>query len=81
MYPAYNRPLEVHWGDSAGFQGEGGLVVSAEAELDLGVLAVTEQTVRQYLEAVGDEQPAYFDLALAPPLALSAWFDSTDHLD
>jgi 3-hydroxybutyryl-CoA dehydratase len=49
------------------------LVVSAEAELDLGVLAVTEETVRQYLDAVGDEQPAYFDLALAPPLALSAW--------
>ena len=49
------------------------MVVSAEAELDLGVLAVTDETVRQYLEAVGDEQPAYFDLALAPPLALSAW--------
>ena len=48
-------------------------MVSAEAELDLGVLAVTEETVRQYLVAVGDEQTAYFDLALAPPLALSAW--------
>ena len=41
------------------------MVVSAEAELDLGVLAVTDETVRQYLDAVGDEQPAYFDLALA----------------
>ena len=48
-------------------------MVSAEAELDLGVLAVTDVAVRQYLDAVEDEQPAYFDLALAPPLALSAW--------
>jgi len=49
------------------------LAVSAGAELDLGVWAVTEEKVRQYLSAVGDQQPAYFDLALVPPLALSAW--------
>jgi 3-hydroxybutyryl-CoA dehydratase len=49
------------------------LAVSAGAELDLGVWTVTEEKVRQYLSAVGDQQPAYFDLALAPPLALSAW--------
>jgi len=49
------------------------LAVSAGSELDLGVWTVTEDKVRQYLNAVGDEQPAYFDLAMAPPLALSAW--------
>ena len=60
-------------GGSGSFQGERGLAVSAEAELDLGAWTVTEDRVRQYLAAVGDQQPAYFDLALAPPLALSAW--------
>ena len=49
------------------------MAVSAGSELDLGVWTVTEDKVRQYLNAVGDEQPAYFDLAMAPPLALSAW--------
>jgi len=49
------------------------LAVSAGSELDLGVWTVTEDKVRQYLNAVGDEQPAYFDLSMAPPLALSAW--------
>ena len=49
------------------------MAVSAGAELDLGVWTVTEEKVRQYLIAVGDQQPAYFDFALAPPLALSAW--------
>ena len=54
-------------------QGGDGLAVSAGSELDLGVWTVTEDKVRQYLNAVGDEQPAYFDLSMAPPLALSAW--------
>ena len=49
------------------------MAVSAGSELDLGVWTVTEDKVRQYLNAVGDEQTAYFDLAMAPPLALSAW--------
>ena len=49
------------------------MAVSAGSKLDLGVWTVTEDKVRQYLNAVGDEQPAYFDLAMAPPLALSAW--------
>ena len=49
------------------------MAVSAGSELDLGVWTVTEDKVRQYLDAVGDEQPTYFDLAMAPPLALSAW--------
>ena len=49
------------------------MAASAGSELDLGVWTVTEDKVRQYLNAVGDEQPAYFDLAMAPPLALSAW--------
>ena len=49
------------------------MAVSAGSELDLGVWTVTEDKVRQYLDAVGDEQLAYFDLAVAPPLALSAW--------
>ena len=48
-------------------------MVSAGSELDLGIWTVTEDKVRQYLDAVGDKQPAYFDLAMAPPLALSAW--------
>lgn len=49
------------------------MAVSAGSELDLGVWTVTEDKVRQYLNAVGDEESAYFDLAMAPPLALSAW--------
>jgi len=49
------------------------LAVSAGAELNLGVWTVTEDKVRRYLNAVGDEHPDYFDLSMAPPLALSAW--------
>ena len=42
-------------------------------DLELGTWTVTEDVVRQYLEAVGDTQPAYFDCKLAPPVALAAW--------
>ena len=46
---------------------------SADAELDLGHWKVTEDWVSQYLNAVGDQQPAYFEHRMAPPLALAAW--------
>ena len=41
-------------------------------ELDLGAWTVNEEFVAAYLEAVGDESPAYFQHRLAPPLALAA---------
>ncbi len=42
-------------------------------DLELGTWTVTEDAVRQYLGAVGDAQPDYFDGKLAPPVALAAW--------
>ncbi|MCI0798243.1 MAG: MaoC family dehydratase N-terminal domain-containing protein [Chloroflexi bacterium] len=47
--------------------------VNTGTDLELGTWTVTEDAVRQYLEAVGDTQPAYFDCKLAPPVALAAW--------
>ena len=44
-----------------------------DTDLELGTWTVTEDAVRQYLGAVGDAQPAYFDCKLAPPVALAAW--------
>ena len=44
-----------------------------DTDLELGTWTVTEDAVRQYLGAVGDVQPAYFDCKLAPPVALAAW--------
>ena len=49
------------------------MAVSSDTDLELGTWTVTEDAVRQYLGAVGDAQPAYFDCKLAPPVALAAW--------
>jgi 3-hydroxybutyryl-CoA dehydratase len=42
------------------------------AQLDLGSWRVTEASVEEYLRAVGDTLPLYFELGLAPPIALAA---------
>ena len=44
-----------------------------ELEIQLGCWTITEDSVRQYLGAVGDSQLAYFDHLMVPPLALSAY--------
>ena len=41
--------------------------------LDLGECLVSEDRVRRYLGAVGDEHRVYFDHSLAPPVAMTAW--------
>ena len=41
-------------------------------DVDLGSWAVTEVFLREYLEAVGDATPAYFQHGLVPPVALAA---------
>lgn len=46
---------------------------SLESEIQLGCWTLNEDSVRQYLTAVGDSQQVYFDLHLVPPLALSAY--------
>ncbi|HEU0020434.1 MAG TPA: hypothetical protein VFR55_01990 [Dehalococcoidia bacterium] len=47
--------------------------ISPESAIQLGSWTVTEELARQYLAAVEDSQPAYFDHRLFPPLALSAY--------
>ena len=42
------------------------------AQLDLGSWRVTERSVEAYLGAVGDTLALYFELGLAPPIALAA---------
>lgn len=49
------------------------MAVTVEPGLDLGECLVTEDRVRRYLEAVGDEHRVYFDHSLAPPVAMTAW--------
>jgi len=44
-----------------------------ELEIQLGCWTIPEDSVRQYLGAVGDSQLAYFDYVMVPPLALSAY--------
>ena len=44
-----------------------------ERDIDLGSWQLTEEKIRQYLEAVGDSPELYFQHGLAPPLALSAY--------
>ena len=44
-----------------------------DVEIDLGAWEITGESVRGYLQAVGDTLPIYFQRHLAPPLALSAW--------
>lgn len=44
-----------------------------EHDIDLGSWQLTEEKIRQYLEAVGDSPELYLRHGLAPPLALSAY--------
>lgn len=44
-----------------------------EQDIDLGSWQLTEERIRQYLEAVGDSPELYLQHGLAPPLALSAY--------
>lgn len=44
-----------------------------EQDIDLGSWQLTEEKIRQYLEAVGDSPELYLQRGLAPPLALSAY--------
>lgn len=44
-----------------------------ETDIDLGCWQLTEEKLRQYLEAVGDTPDLYLQHGLAPPLALSAY--------
>ena len=41
--------------------------------IDLGSWSLTEESVRKYLDATGDEQGIYAETGLAPPLALCAY--------
>jgi acyl dehydratase len=45
---------------------------SLETDIDLGVWPMTEERVKRYLDAVGDDSQAYFHYSLVPPLALAA---------
>ncbi len=47
--------------------------LTVEPGLDLGECLVTEDRVRQYVEAVGDQQRVYFGHSLIPPVAMTAW--------
>ncbi len=49
------------------------MAAMGEPGLDLGECLVSEDRVRRYLGAVGDEHPVYFDHSLAPPVAMTAW--------
>lgn len=44
-----------------------------EKDIDLGSWQLTEEKIRQYLEAVGDSPELYLRHGLVPPLALSAY--------
>ena len=43
-----------------------------ECEFEIGRWRLTEDSVRRYLDAVGDDQQEYFQLGLVPPLFLTA---------
>lgn len=49
------------------------LVEAAETAIDLGSWTLTEESVREYLDAVGDDLGVYGESGLAPPLALCAY--------
>ena len=46
---------------------------AAESEFNIGHWHITDDSVRQYLEAVGDPQQEYYQLGLVPPLILTAY--------
>ncbi len=47
--------------------------IATETAIDLGSWTLSEESVREYLDAVGDNQGIYAEAGLAPPLALCAW--------
>ena len=47
--------------------------ITAGAAIDLGSWTLTEQSVREYLDAVADDLGLYMEAGLVPPLALCAW--------
>ena len=47
--------------------------IAEGAAIDLGSWTLTEKSVREYLDAVGDYLTVYSDAGMAPPLALCAW--------
>jgi acyl dehydratase len=47
--------------------------MSPESEIKLGVWTASEESVRQYLKAVGDTRLEYFESNLVPPLSLAAY--------
>ena len=46
---------------------------SLETDIELGVWHISEDRVRQYLDAVADQSQEYFHHSLVPPLALAAY--------
>ena len=47
--------------------------ITAGAAIDLGNWTLTQPSVREYLDAVGDDLGVYAEAGLVPPLALCAW--------
>ena len=47
--------------------------IATDATIDLGSWTLTGESVREYLDAVGDDQGIYTESGLAPPLALCAF--------
>ena len=47
--------------------------VADGSAMDLGAWTLTEEAVREYLEAVGDDLDLYLERGMAPPLALCAY--------
>lgn len=47
--------------------------IAAGAAIDLGSWTLSEESVREYLDAVGDDLGVYAEAGLVPPLALCAY--------
>lgn len=47
--------------------------IGTNIAIDLGSWTLSEESVRAYLDAVGDDQDVYAETGLAPPLALCAF--------
>ncbi len=47
--------------------------IAVGTAIDLGTWTLTEPSVREYLDAVGDDLGIYAEAGLVPPLALCAW--------
>ena len=46
--------------------------IATDTAIDLGSWTVSEESVREYLDALGDDLDVYSETGLAPPLALCA---------